>query len=112
MRPILAASLLFASGVFGQTYDLILKDGHVIDPANGIDGVMDVAIAHGRIAAVAKGLSGASRIVDASGYYVTPGLVDIHVHVYLKGRSATVAADQSVLPHGTTTVVDAGVAGW
>ncbi len=104
--------LVFASGLWGQAYDLILKGGHVIDPANGIDEVMDVAIAQGKIAAVAKGLSGASRTFDASGHYVTPGLIDIHVHVYLKGRSATVAADQSVLPHGTTTIVDAGVAGW
>lgn len=111
MRRILA-SLLFGAGIWGQTYDLILKGGHVIDPANHIDDVMDVAIANGKIAAVGKGLSGAGRVFDANGHYVTPGLVDIHVHVYLKGRSATVAADQSVLPHGTTTIVDAGVAGW
>src|SRR5215467_7646999 len=111
MRPIFA-SLLLASGVWAQPYDLILKGGHVIDPANGIDDVMDVAIAQGKIAAVGKSLHGGGRIVDATGQYVTPGLIDIHVHVYLKGRSATVSADQSVLPHGTTTVVDAGVSGW
>jgi dihydroorotase len=73
---------------------------------------MDVAVANGRIAAIGKQLSGGARIFDASGHYVTPGLVDMHVHVYLNARSATVAADQSVLPHGTTTIVDAGCSGW
>jgi hypothetical protein len=111
MRRILAC-LLFAGGLWGQTYELILTGGHVIDPANGIDEVMDVAVANGRIAAIGKQLSRGARIFDASGHYVTPGLVDMHVHVYLNARSATVAADQSVLPHGTTTIVDAGCSGW
>jgi dihydroorotase len=106
--------LLLAIGLRAQSYDLLLKGGHVIDPANGIDGVRDVAIAGGTIAAVAENIpeSSARTVKQVGGHYVTPGLIDMHTHVYLKGRSATVVADQSVLPHGTTTIVDAGVAGW
>src|SRR5437588_1676244 len=67
-----------------QTYDLLLKGGHVIDPANGIDGPADVAIAGKKIARIAPGIdaSRAKQVVDVSGLYVTPGLIDIHVHVY------------------------------
>ena len=65
-------------------YDLLLKNGHVIDPANKIDAPMDVAIADGSIAAVAADIPSATadKTVDVSGLYVTPGLIDIHVHVY------------------------------
>ena len=70
---------------FGQTahYDLLLKGGHVIDPANHVDAVMDVAIAGGKIAAVEKNISPASagKVVDVTGLYVTPGLIDIHYHI-------------------------------
>src|SRR5690242_6579210 len=102
-----------ASALWAQSYDLLLKGGHVIDPANGIDAVRDVAIANGRIARVAANIaaSEARRAVDVQGYYVTPGLIDLHTHVYLKGRASTVVADD-VLAHGTMTIVDAGVAGW
>ena len=102
-----------ASALWAQSYDLLLKGGHVIDPANGIDAVRDVAVANGRIARVAANIaaSEARRAVDVQGYYVTPGLIDLHTHVYLKGRASTVVADD-VLAHGTTTIVDAGVAGW
>ena len=64
-------------------FDLVLRGGHVIDPANGRDGVADVAIAGAKIARVGPDLdAGGAREVDASGLYVTPGLIDIHVHVY------------------------------
>jgi dihydroorotase len=106
-----ALFLLFAAVLRGQNYDLVLKNGHILDPANSVDAVMDVAISAGRIAALGKGLMG-RQVVDVAGHYVTPGLIDLHTHVYLNGRSSTVVADQSVLPHGTTTIVDAGVAGW
>src|SRR6476661_6122980 len=101
------------SAVWAQQYDLLLKRGHVIDPANSIDGIRDVAVAGGRIARIAPDLSAstARQVVDLEGYYVTPGLVDLHTHVFLKGRSSTVVADD-VLAYGTTTIVDAGVAGW
>ena len=64
-------------------YDLLLKGGHVIDPANNLDGIMDVAVSKDKIAAVEKDIppSQAGKVVDASGLYVTPGLIDIHFHI-------------------------------
>src|SRR5258708_6576705 len=66
-------------------YDLLLKGGHVIDPKNSINRVMDVAVSNGKIALVAPTIapSDAKRTVDVAGLYVTPGLIDIHVHVYM-----------------------------
>ena len=65
-------------------YDLLIRNGHVIDPGNEINGKMDVAIKDGKIASVAPEISSelAKEAVDAKGYYVVPGLVDIHTHVY------------------------------
>src|SRR5262245_23182048 len=98
---------------FGQQYDILFKGGHVIDPANRVNAVRDVAIAGGRIARVAPDIppGSARRVVDVQHLSVTPGLIDLHTHVYLKGRASTVVADD-VLTHGTTTIVDAGVSGW
>ena len=101
-------------------YELLLKGGHVIDPKNGIDAVRDVGIRDGRIAAVQENLpsSSATRTVDAAGLYVTPGLVDIHVHVYAgTGVPHVYYGDNSVYPDDhsfkacTTTMVDAGSSG-
>jgi dihydroorotase len=107
---------------FGQTqYDLLLQGGRVIDPKNNISAVRDVSILNGRIAAVAEHLDPASALktVDVSGLYVTPGLVDIHVHVFAgTGERNSYAGDNSVYPDGftfrvgVTTVADAGCAGW
>src|SRR5437773_1038386 len=107
-------------------YDLLLKGGHVIDPANHINGVMDVAIAKDKIAAVAKDIptEQAGKVVNASGLYVTPGLIDIHFHIghggaplnwfAPDGRAHTeplgIPADIA-LQSGVTTIVDAGTAG-
>ena len=65
-------------------YDLLLKAGHVIDPLNHIDSVMDVAISDGKIAAVEVDIDpqAAAQTIDVAGQYVTPGLIDIHVHFY------------------------------
>jgi dihydroorotase len=94
-----------------DSYDLILTRGHVIDPANGIDEVRDVAIRNGRIARVAASLAAsAKRIVDLQGLYVVPGLVDIHSHQY--GYDGALFPDDVALPAGTTTVADAGGPGW
>ena len=102
-------------------YDLLLRGGHVIDPRNGLDGVRDVAIASGTIAAMGERLDPAlaHKVVEVSGLYVTPGLVDIHTHVYAgTGEPRSYAGDNSVYPDGftfragVTTVVDAGGAGW
>jgi dihydroorotase len=114
-------ALFSAALCFGQDYDLVLRGGHVIDAKNGIDGVRDVAVRAGRIAAVAEKLdaSRAKRTVDVRGLYVTPGLIDIHTHVYAgTGERSSYAGDNSVYPDGftfrvgVTTVVDAGCSGW
>ena len=93
-------------------YDLLLKQGHVIDPANQIDAVMDVAITGGRIARVAANIAPneAQKVIDAQGLYVTPGLIDLHAHVF--GYSGSIFPDDTSLIAGTTTVVDAGGSGW
>jgi dihydroorotase len=107
-------------------YDLLLKGGHVIDPANHIDEVRDVAVFQGKIAAVEKNIPAeqAGKVVDASKLYVTPGLVDIHYHVGHGGAPLNwfapdarahamplgIAADLA-LESGVTTIVDAGSAG-
>lgn len=112
----IARVLVFLSAAFGaalgQTHDLVLAGGHVIDPANGVNEVMDVAVAGDRITAVRKAIpeAQAKRRVDVSGLYVTPGLVDLHAHVY--GNEGRLSPDDTALVTGTTTVVDAGGAGW
>jgi dihydroorotase len=108
------ACLIFAGSLSAQTYDLLLKGGHVIDPANGIDRVTDVAVNGNKIARVADNIpvGQANKTVDVSGLYVTPGLIDIHTHVYAKGRASTLFPDDTSLVAGTTTVVDAGTSGW
>ncbi|MCC6536739.1 MAG: amidohydrolase/deacetylase family metallohydrolase [Bryobacterales bacterium] len=104
-----------------QPYDLLLKNGHVIDARNGINAVRDVAIKDGRIAAVAASINPAqaAKTVDVKGLYVTPGLIDIHAHVYTgTGERGSYAGDNSIPPDGftfrvgVTTVADAGCAGW
>jgi dihydroorotase len=113
---------LLAAVAFAQTdYDLLLKGGHVIDGKNNLNAVRDVAIKDGRIAAVAANIasSRAAKTIDASGLYVTPGLVDIHVHVYQGPTKNSYAngtwglqPDGYTLRVGVTTVADAGSAGW
>jgi len=108
--------------LYGQaSYDLLLKGGHVIDGKNHINAVMDVAVADGRIAAVSPDIPAAkaAKVVDVSGLYVTPGLVDMHAHVYAgTGQRGAYCGDNSVYPDGftfrtgVTTVVDAGSSGW
>lgn len=115
--PVVATQYGFSQ----QQYDLLLKNGHVIDPKNHIDEQRDVAIRDGKIAAIADHIdtSKALKTVDASGLYVTPGLVDIHVHVYYTtGEAHSYAGDNSVPPDGftfrvgVTTVADAGCSGY
>jgi dihydroorotase len=110
-----------AIAVAQPTYDLLLKGGHVIDSKNQINGVRDVAIAGGKIAAVANSIpaSSAVKVVDVSSLYVTPGLVDIHTHVLtMSGLRGSLPEDQNVWADshtfraGVTTVVDAGSSGW
>jgi dihydroorotase len=120
MRLVIWLCLAAAQLVAQAHYDLLLKGGHVIDPKNGIDTVRDVGIRDGHIAAVQENVpsSLATRTVDAAGLYVTPGLVDIHVHVYAgTGVPHVYYGDNSVYPDDhsfkacTTTMVDAGSSG-
>lgn len=96
-------------------YDLLLKNGHLIDPRNHIDGKMDVAIAGDRIAAVGPDLNPAlaAQVVDVAGHYVTPGIIDIHVHVYhtREPEGLSIMADSHSFRSGVTTMVDTGTAG-
>jgi dihydroorotase len=95
------------------TYDLLLSGGTVVDPAQGLHATLDVAIEAGRIAQVAAGLSRneARRSVDVSGKIVTPGLIDLHAHVFEAVSSQAVHPDLAGVRAGVTTVVDAGSAG-
>jgi dihydroorotase len=102
-------------------YDLLLRGGHVIDAKNKISAVRDVALSDGKIALVAEKIdpAEATKTIDAKGLYVTPGLIDIHAHVYTNtGEPRSYAGDSSVAPDGftfrvgVTTVADAGGAGW
>ena len=91
------ASMLLVSAVLAQPqYDLLLTGGHVVDAKNQLSAVRDVAIQNGRIAEVSSHIdpAKAAKVVDVSGLYVTPGLVDIHVHVYACLLYTSDAADE------------------
>src|SRR5476651_1740017 len=91
-------------------YDLVLRGGRVIDPAQGLDGLFDVAVSNGRIAAVGKSLPGRAReTVDVRGKLVLPGMIDTHAHVYryVSGRFG-LDADMVGVHSGVTTVIDQG----
>ena len=95
-----------------QAFDLVLAGGRVLDERNGVDGVMDVAVRDGRIAAVGENLAaGARRVEDVSGSIVAPGLIDIHTHVYHKATSLSVDPGFIARRSAVTTMVDAGSAG-
>ncbi|HEY0420810.1 MAG TPA: amidohydrolase/deacetylase family metallohydrolase, partial [Acetobacteraceae bacterium] len=91
-------------------FDLILRGGHVIDPAQGLDGIMDVAVRDGRIAAIGRAIAGpATAVTDVSGKLVLPGRIDTHAHVfrYVTGRFG-LDADMVGVRSGVTTLVDQG----
>ena len=114
--------LSLAAAAFAQTdFDLLIKGGHVIDGKSSLSAVRDVAIKDGKITAVAANIaaSRAAKTVNAAGLYVTPGLIDIHVHVFQGPARNTYAngswglqPDGYTLRVGVTTVADAGSAGW
>lgn len=112
----------FTCNIFSQSYDIVIQDGRVIDPKNNIDAIMDVAIKDKKIARIAKNIDTkqAAQVIDAKGLYVTPGLIDMHAHVffgtepdhYLSNGLIAVVPDGFTFRVGVTTVVDAGGAGW
>jgi len=125
MKHILLVFFLFfcflSNSLSAQTYNLLIKGGHVIDAKNTIDEVMDVGIVNGKIAKVAKDIpvSQGAKIIDAAGLIISPGLIDIHAHVFAGPKAATfangvnsVSPDDFTLRSGVTTVVDAGTSGW
>ncbi|MEO5997505.1 MAG: amidohydrolase/deacetylase family metallohydrolase [Chitinophagaceae bacterium] len=105
-----------------QQIDMLLKGGYVIDPKNKIDGRMDVAVTNGKILQVARDIpaKNAKKVIDVSGLYVTPGIIDMHVHVfngtevdaYIADGLTSLPPDGFTLRAGVTTVVDAGSSGW
>lgn len=108
--------------LFAQSFDILIKGGHVIDPKNNISEILDVAIRQGKIVKVAKNIDpkNASQVIDAKEMYVVPGLIDIHTHVFYGSDPERNYCDgtKSILPDaftfrsGVTTVVDAGSSGW
>lgn len=120
---LLSLALVLVSGsLLAQNYDILIKGGHIIDPVNNIDQVMDLAIKGNKIAAIEKKISAnqAKKVVDASGLIVSPGLIDMHTHNfygtvhnrYLANSFSAVPPDGFTFRSGVTTVVDAGSPGW
>ena len=95
-------------------YDLLVRGGQVLDPSQGLRAPRDVAFAAGRVAALAEPGSieerAARGVIDATGKLVTPGLIDLHTHVYVGAADLCLPADEFCAPSGCTTVVDAGTA--
>lgn len=124
MKRVVFLLLLFfqSACAIAQPYETIIKGGHVIDPANSIDGIFDVAVSNGKIAAVEKKINSdkAVQIINASGMYVVPGLIDMHTHDfygsdperYFCNGTESVLPDSFAFRSGVTTVVDAGSSGW
>lgn len=112
----------FDANAQSYTYDILIKGGKVIDPQNKVNGIRDVAIKDGKIAAVVPsiGTASAKQVVDAKGLIVTPGLIDIHGHVfwgtnadrYLSDGNSALPPDGFTFRNGVTTIVDCGGAGW
>jgi dihydroorotase len=97
----------------GMRHDLLLTGGHVIDPVSGVDGRRDVAFASGRVAAVDAAIprESAREVIDVSGAYVAPGLIDLHAHAFIAGHDLGIETDSVCASTGVTTLCDAGSTG-
>jgi dihydroorotase len=112
--------IVFPGFILSQEIDILIKGGHVIDPKNNINTRMDIAIAKGKILKVAPEIKSENvkKVIDARGLYVTPGLIDIHTHVFtgtgpgFADGFSSVSPDDFTFKAGITTVVDAGTSGW
>lgn len=121
-RLLLMLMVLTSSLVSAQTYDMLIKGGRLIDPKNDIDATMDIALKDGKVAKVAKSIAGsdAAKVIEADGLVVTPGLIDIHGHVfhgtqpnhYLSDGLTALPPDGFTFRVGVTTIVDCGGPGW
>lgn len=118
---LLLTAILLMQQTHAQNFDILIKNGRVIDPKNGIDARMDIAVSNGKIEKVATQIQGtAKQVVDAMGMIVTPGLIDIHGHVfygtqedhYLSDGFSALPPDGFTLRVGVTTIVDCGGSGW
>ncbi len=120
---LMSLALVWMSGVLSaQDYDIVIKGGHIIDPVNHIDQIMDLGIKGNKIAAVKKNIetSHAKKVIDASGMIVSPGLIDMHSHNfhgtvpnrYLSNSFTALPPDGFSFRSGVTTIVDVGGAGW
>jgi len=122
MRNTISLILLFVTlCLHAQEIDILIKNGHVFDAKNNIDAISDVSIADGKIVQVASSISDkhAIQVIDATGLYVVPGLIDPHTHVFVGPRAGkfangfnSLSPDDFSFKAGVTTVVDAGTSGW
>jgi dihydroorotase len=112
--------MLLPPAAVAQEIDLLVKNGHVIDPKNNINSRMDVAIAGGKVLEVAPNIAAhkAKKVIDATGLFVSPGFIDIHTHVFVGSKEGfadginSLSPDDFTCKSGVTTVVDAGTSGW
>ncbi len=122
-NTIILVFLIFcSSNLQAQEFDLLIYGGKVIDPKNKLNEELDVAIKDGKILRVGKNLNrnSASKTIDAAGLFITPGIIDIHTHVYhgtkpdayLSNSFSSLPPDGFTFRVGVTTIVDAGGAGW
>jgi dihydroorotase len=124
IKTVIICVIFLAGSCFvnAQKYSIVIKGGHVIDPKNKIDEIMDIAINDGKIMIVAKNIDAqdGAKVIDAKDKYVTPGLIDMHVHVFYGTRydqalmdgGTSVSPDAFSFRAGVTTFVDAGSSGW